>query len=329
MTKLIIILMSVFTCLCLNVKGQIQAEQIVFIESGSHAARYMATKDKATTPQFPAIVHEKNNSNAADFRWKIEAADQTWVYFIHQKSGKLLTVKNGGTSAKTVLTLLPRNNSNAQKFKIEKVPNSGTHHHIIPKVNPNLRLDLNDRRAMPNTPAIIYTPTSSTARPSAKWKIVSNAPIYNNNFSGKTVEIQSGSNAYRYLTMKDEQLPAVVHEKRPNNENLFKWKLESAGNGWFYLKHLASGRTLEVKNGGTSPKTTLWLQARNGNNAQKFKIEKVPNSGTHHHIVPKVNSNLRVDLNDRRAMPNTPVIIYTSASSTTRPSAKWKIIKVE
>ena len=83
----------------------------------------------------------------------------------------------------------------------------------------------------------------------------------------------------------------------------FKWKLESAGGGYFFLKQLSSNKVMDVKGGNSRAGTPVWIYPKNGTDAQKFKLTSVRNGNFV--IIPKLNPSLRLTVENGAIKINT------------------------
>ena len=82
--------------------------------------------------------------------------------------------------------------------------------------------------------------------------------------NGQIVFLKSATKATDlYLTSKNgataQRTPVAVDTKRASNQEACKWKLEEAGEGWYYLRNVKSGLLLDVKGGVAKPGTAIWL----------------------------------------------------------------------
>lgn len=101
----------------------------------------------------------------------------------------------------------------------------------------------------------LYPVTVPKELTTSPWLIVSR-------HSGKAIDI-SGSR----LTPK-----ANVLQNQINNSESQKFRLQSAGAGYYYVLNIGSNLVLDVEGGNASPGTNVWQYAKNGSNAQKWRL---------------------------------------------------------
>lgn len=153
-------------------------------------------------------------------------------------------------------------------------------------------------------------------------------PLHAQFSDGQIIYIQSAINGKQlYLMPKNaatsQRTPIVVQTKNSSNESACKWKLESAGGGWFYLRNVKSNLLLDVKDGSTKIGTELWLWPKNRSNAQKFKLNTFSNDRSLHLIASKLGSQHTIDL--KSSTPNTNTACIVGKLTNGRRVQKWRI----
>lgn len=147
---------------------------------------------------------------------------------------------------------------------------------------------------------------------------------------GQIVFLQSAANDQLYLAAENgntaRETHVAVHTKSSRNEAACKWKLESAGGDWFYLRNVKSGLMLDVKYGRTRPGTHIWLWPENEDNAQKFRFQSFSGDRSFHLLESKLGSDLRVDLN--HTIPTSGIHAILNKLENGRRVQKWKVIPV-
>ncbi len=101
----------------------------------------------------------------------------------------------------------------------------------------------------------LYAVTVPTELTTSPWLIVAR-------HSGKAIDI-SGSR----LNPK-----ANVLQNQINNSESQKFRLQSAGAGYYYVLNIGSNMVLDVEGGSANPGANVWQYAKNGSDAQKWRL---------------------------------------------------------
>lgn len=114
---------------------------------------------------------------------------------------------------------------------------------------------------------------------------------------GQIINLRSALSTNRFVAPRDgssaDRAYISIHSERGAKKDPINWTLDIAGGGYFYLKG-ASGKVMEVKNGSSNARTSVWLKRKTGSDAQKFKFRSAGNG--YYYIVPKINPNLVLDV---------------------------------
>lgn len=126
----------------IQLQAQFSHGEVITLRSALNNDRYVAPRNGSSSDGAYISIHSRSASNKQARQWQLEDAGGGYFY-LKGLSGKVMEVKNGSNNAKTSVWLKRKSNRDAQKFKFQAVSNSGDYgFYIIPKVNPNLVLDV-------------------------------------------------------------------------------------------------------------------------------------------------------------------------------------------
>ena len=158
-------------CLLFFVTVSIQAQYPIhnmkYILTSKVGNNQCLSSNNPHTSRSDVVLRSRDrNTYQSHIQWRAEYAGKGWYYLTNLDGNMALDVKNGRRNAGTELWLYPKNNSDAQKFKFEKV---GTNYTIIPKLNPNLRLEARHGVNQPGTKIRTVPKNNSNAQ---KWSFI-------------------------------------------------------------------------------------------------------------------------------------------------------------
>ena len=111
-----------------------------------------------------------------------------------------------------------------------------------------------------------------------------------------------------------------IHDYDYTGNNPFQqWDLVDAGNGWYKVRNVGSGKLLDVAYGSTADNTKLQLVADNNGYAQQWRLQP---QGDYY---LKASTGKYVCVADRRADNTAPIITYTGENN---PWFKWRFESV-
>ena len=115
-------------------------------------------------------------------------------------------------------------------------------------------------------------------------------------------------------TAGEESFEGVYVVSAAANGTLFqRWRIESVGEGYYTITSVATGKVLDVANGGSAPGTNVWQCTPFGNDVQKWCPKYAGDQSFS--FVCKGNG-LAHDIADGIAESGTNVQVYTRNNST-------------
>ena len=253
-------------------------------ESSGIEVKSSASTDKATVQiyEYKGKVQQKFEFKYVDGYYTIK----------NLNSGKFLDVANGSTKYKTKVWQYHENNSDAQKWIIQKTDDG--YYNIISKLS-GLYLDVNNGSSKNGTTLQVYTANGSASQ---KFKIITK------DTPKGTKSIEEGT--YRIALAKNNDYGLDISgASKSNKANLQLWEWDEVnqqrfnlvydGNGYYTIIAVHSGNVLDVDNGGNVNGTNVWQYRNNNSDAQKWVIKKNDN-GTYS-IITK-NDSMYLDLSN-------------------------------
>ena len=122
--------------------------------------------------------------------------------------------------------------------------------------------------------------------------------------------ISAAANSKAVLSTAGSQFYSGANvELASANGTLFqRWRIEAVGEGYYTITSVATGKVLDVANGGRTPGTNVWQCTPFGNDAQKWKIARAADGSVT--LVSKL-SGLALDIADGLAIAGTNIQTYT------------------
>lgn len=137
------VILAVFLIGMINpAEARFEDGQIINLRSALSTNRFVAPRNGSSSDGAYISIHSRSATSKQARQWQLEDAGGGYFY-LKGLSGKVMEIKNGSNNAKTSVWLKRKSNSDAQKFKFQAVSNRGDYgFYIIPKINPNLVLDV-------------------------------------------------------------------------------------------------------------------------------------------------------------------------------------------
>lgn len=122
----------------------------------------------------------------------------------------------------------------------------------------------------------------------------------------------------------DYAVPATLNNflQEPTHAS-FQWALEDAGDGWYFIKILDRDLYLNMKTFPTGVNFRAELQPFRNANSFKFRI--VSAGGKYSYIIPRINTRLRLGLQEDSTVEGTRI---TMVRPSTSRSQKWQFIPI-
>ena len=224
-------------------------------------------------------------------------------------SGKVLDVEWGGMTPGTNVWQYEDNNSDSQKWIIEKTDDG--YYNIISKLN-GLYLDIVNGSTENGTNVLVNEKTSSNSQ---KFQFISTDSI----IGEKTIN----DGIYRIATALNTNSVIDIAGASTNNQanaNLWeykgqiqqKFKIEYDGTGYYKIKNVNSGKVLDVEWGGMTAGTNVWQYEDNGSDSQKWVIQETDDG--YYYIISKLNG-LYLDISNGSTENGTNVQVYEENNS--------------
>ena len=130
----------------------------------------------------------------------------------------------------------------------------------------------------------------------------------------------------RRLDVKGESLTGWMDAKiwRSNDTTTQQWNIEPMGNGYYKLTVKATGKVLDVANAQTASGTNVQQCIWTDNAAQYWRFTDAGDG--YYHITTRLNSNMRLDVNEGTDADGANVQIWEANDSSAQ---KWKLIPVQ
>ena len=196
-------------------------------------------------------------SNETEYqKWIIQDAGNGYYYIASKGAEAYLDVAGASTQNGASITIYEMNGTNAQKFKFKEVP-------IIYNDSYNIETSLRANRVLDmdltNSYLQIWTLNQQSENQRFKLEYI----------DGDYKIICSATN--KVLTANQTSVIQDTYEGAENQ----KWKIEIAGDGYYYIKSKSTGLYLDVTGASDSEGTRVNLYEKNETNAQKFAFNSV------------------------------------------------------
>ena len=202
-------------------------------------------------------------SNNTDYqKWIIKDAGDGYFYIISKGAEAYLNIAGASSSNGTNVQIYDGNGTFGQKFKFQQIQIVNNNlNNIVTSINPTkvIDLDLNTN----NLQIWELNKTSENQRfeftyiKDGYYKIINKATSKALTAEGKNV------NFCDYSDLESQ-----------------KWKIETAINGYFYIKSKSTGLYLDIVGAGTTDGTKVHLYEKNSSKAQMFKFVENKNNAT-------------------------------------------------
>ena len=206
---------------------------------------------------------QQYSSNNTDYqKWIIKDAGDGYFYIISKGAEAYLDIAGASSSNGTNVQIYDGNGTFGQKFKFQQIQIVNNNlNNIVTAINSTkvIDLDLN----MNNLQIWELNKTSENQRfeftyiKDGYYKIINKATSKALTAEGKNV------NFCDYSDLESQ-----------------KWKIETAINGYFYIKSKSTGLYLDIVGAGTTDGTKVHLYEKNSSKAQMFKFVENKNNAT-------------------------------------------------
>ncbi len=121
----------------------------------------------------------------------------------------------------------------------------------------------------------------------------------------------------------DTKARANIQISTSNGTLAQQFKFTAAGDGWYTIKAMVSGRVLDLNGGGTSSGTNVHQYTPNGTDAQKWRVEDAGDGYVY--IIPCLNTDLCLDVDNGKTSAGTNVQVWKANGT---DAQKWKLTAV-
>ena len=200
--------------------------------------------------------------------WEFEYAGKDIYYIKSKSSGLYLDIQGGTATNGKQLEIWTENRGKAQKFKLElikkksKAIEDGGTYYIKTAVNEGKALTTNSYK---------IELQDKKEKESQKYEFInigSGYYIIRVKGTGKVLDVRKATG-----DSKKDLRAEIIQHKLNGKENQI-WKLESAENGYYYIKSKSSGLYLDVQGGTATNGKQLMVWTGNRKDNQKYKLEK-------------------------------------------------------
>lgn len=236
-------------------------------------------------------------------KWKFERMDDRMYKITNVATGKCLDDDNYGTTDDTNIKVIGSNNEPAQRWYFRK---NGSGYSLVPRCAQNLAMDM-------------VGGNSSEGNNVAAWTFVENngnqifgidkQPSFTpqdlgDRFTVNIIHSSSGS-----VVTENSEKNVVI--QKFNGSDSQKWLFERMDDRMYKITNVASGRVLDIDNGGTTDDTNIHTWASLDNLHQRWYLWK---NGTGYSLVPKCSLNLSMDLVGGKTEDGSNLAAWTSVS---------------
>ncbi len=247
------------------------------------SGKYVHVQHGSNQPRVLAHIWQGKNDNA---KWRFVPAPNGYFY-IQSKKGTYLDVKGGKSADGTPIWLYTLNRSNAQRWKLKKVPitvrttrdrsqvftaNTQTKlagkTYYIQSAIAGKYMDIKGNKTANGTPLHLWRYNGGNAQ---KFTLenAGGGYFYIRFRPGKYIHVQNRSNRPKAL--------ALLWAGKGNDNT--KWKFVPTSNGYYFIQS-KKGTYLDVQGGRSADGTPIWMYPLNRGNAQKWKLKEVPNTAS-------------------------------------------------
>ena len=280
--------------------------------------------------------------------WRFLAADGGY-YYIQNKLGYYLDVDGGKTANNTNVWVYAKNNTNSQKWKMIQViypaaVSMSTSSVTLTGIGATKKLTTSFTPSNTTEKGVTWTSSNTKVATVSNGTIKAvgsgTATITVKTTNGKTasagvkvadgaVQIESG--LYNINTKVSANLMLDVAEGKTcdganiqiyekNGSAAQKFKIESAGNGWYTISNTYPKKCLDVQGGSNKAGTNVLLYQSNNSDAQLWRFYSAGNG--YYTMMNKLGCYLDVDGGIAKNGRN--VLVYTKNDTNAQ---KWKLIK--
>ena len=209
--------------------------------------------------------------------WYIVDYGSGWYEFVAKCSNMALDVKSGNSANGTNIQQYTRNNTDAQRFKLQLLPEplpTGSAQEVADGVyriksklatNKYVTTDPNNKN---NGGNVMLWDNNSTANQLFSIERLPDDDAFKITSlnSGRVLDVEKASTADK----------ANVQIYTWNETSAQRWYVVSCGDGWYKFVAKCSGRVLDIASANTVNGANIQQYKWNGTDAQKFKLETLP-----------------------------------------------------
>ena len=232
----------------------------------------------------------------------------------------VLDVESGSKQNQANIQLYQNNNTNAQKWQIERIDGE---YYKITSINSNKVIDVSGASKQPGTNVWQYDFNNTNAQ---KWQIKNNGDgtysfvskgtgLYldiNSGIAKNNANVQTytgnGSKAQKFILEKTNKAP------ESNTPNI------TVADGTYKIRSVINiNYVLDVESGSKQNQANIQLYQNNNTNAQKWQIERIDGE---YYKITSINSNKVIDVSGASKQPGTNVWQYDFNNTNAQ---KWQI----
>ena len=138
-----------------------------------------------------------------------------------------------------------------------------------------------------------------------------------------TYTVRSALNTNLCMDVKDISQKDGVNVQIWSNNSYYAaqdWVFEYVGAGKYTIKSLASGKYLDVENGGTAPGTNVWQYSRNDTDSQKWYLR---DAGSGYYYIVSARNGLYLDVSNANASNGANLQVWSANGNAAQKFTLW------
>ena len=205
-----------------------------------------------------ANVQQYSSNNKDNQKWIIKNAGDGYYYIISKSAEAYLDIAGGSSENGTNVRVYDGNGSYGQKFKFSEIP-------IIASNKYNIYTAIDNKKVID---------TDILSKKTQIWEL--NKASENQKFDITYIENGEYKIISRIsqeaLTAKDRKVMLSKYDSKDENQ---RWVIETAQDGYFYIKSKSTGLYIDIAGGSSNNGTLIQLYEKNPSKAQLFKFGKI------------------------------------------------------
>ena len=243
----------------------------------------LATNKPIKVSNNNVVMGVRNGSD--EQKWKFERMDDRMYKITNVATGKCLDDDNYGTTDNTNIKVIGSNNELAQRWYFR---NNGSGYSLVPKCAMNLAMDMVNGDSTEGNNIAAWTFVSGNGN---QIFGIDHQPSFQpqdlgKSFTATILHLASGS----AVTVSSDD--NVLIQKNTGSTNQL-WQFERMDDRMYKITNKATGKVLDLDNGGTTDNTNIQTWASLDNTHQRWYLWK---NGSGYSLVPKCSMNLAMDL---------------------------------